>query len=67
MNLGDDLDDDNPLNQIINKIEKIFNKYDIDVATCVQKVICTTVRNSAENVARGNGTSADKIFDGLSR
>lgn len=55
------------MQQIIEKFERIFRKYDIDVTTCVQKIICTTVKNAAENVAKGNGSSAEKIFDGLSR
>lgn len=55
------------MQQLIGKVERIFHKYDIDVTTCVQKVICTTVKKAAENVAKGSGSSADKIFDGLSR
>lgn len=61
------MDDENPINQLIDKVERIFHKYDIDVTTCVQRMVCTTVKNAVENVARGNGTSAEKIFDGLSR
>lgn len=66
-NIVDHVDDENPLNQLIEKVERVFHKYDIDVTTCVQRMVCITVRNAAENVARGNGTSAEKIFDGLSR
>lgn len=62
-----DDDDDNPMHQLMEKVERMFRKYDIDVTTCVQKMICTTVKNAAENVAKGNGSSAEKIFDGLSR
>lgn len=64
---SDQLDDDNPMNKIIDKVERIFQKYDIDVTTCVQKVVCTTIKNAVENVAKGSGSSTDKIFDGLSR
>lgn len=63
----DQFDDENPINQMISKVEKIFHKYDIDVITCVQKMLCITVRNAVENVAKGNGTSTEKIFDGLTR
>lgn len=64
----DQLDDNNnPMQQMIERVERLFHKYDIDVTTCVQKIICTTVKNSAENVAKGNGSSVEKIFDGLSR
>lgn len=63
----DQLDDDNPINHLIDKVERIFHKYDIDVTTCVQKVLCNTVKNAVENVAKGNGTSTEKIFDGLTR
>ncbi|XP_031630522.1 uncharacterized protein LOC116345366 [Contarinia nasturtii] len=62
----DQFDDENPLNQLIDKVERVFHKYDIDVTTCVQRLVCITIRNAAENVAKGNGTSAEKIFDGLS-
>lgn len=55
------------MHQLIEKFERIFHKYDIDVTICIQKVICTTIKNAAENVAKGNGSSAEKIFDGLSR
>lgn len=55
------------MNQLIDKVERLLHKYDIDVTTCVQKIICTTIKNAADNVARGNGSSAEKIFDGLSR
>lgn len=68
INSGDDLDDNHsPFKLLMNKIEKIFYQYDINVGTCMQKAICTTIRSAVENVARGNGTSTDKIFDGLSR
>lgn len=63
----ENLDEENPLNQLMEKVERIFHKYDIDVTTCVQKMICLTVRNAVENVAKGNGTSTEKIFDGLTR
>lgn len=67
MRFLDPVDDDNPMNHLIEKVERIFHKYDIDVTTCVQKVICTIIKNATENVAKGNGSSTDKIFDGLSR
>lgn len=63
----DQLDDENPLHQLIDRVERVFHKYDIDVTTCIQRVICITIQNAAENVSKGDGTSAEKIFDGLSR
>lgn len=51
----------------MEKVEHVFHKYDIDVTTCVQKVVCTTIKNAVDNVAKGSGSSTDKIFDGLSR
>lgn len=61
------MDDDNPMNQLIDKLERVFHKYDIDVTTCVQKIVCNTIKNAVEKVANGKGSSTDKIFDGLSR
>lgn len=55
------------MHQVIEKVERMFRKYDIDVTTCIQKMVCSTVKTAAENVAKGNGSSAEKIFDGLSR
>lgn len=55
------------MNKLIDKVERIFHKYDIDVSKCVQRVVCTTIKNAVENVAKGSGSSTDKIFDGLSR
>lgn len=46
---------------------KTFHKYDIDAVSCMQKMICSFSRNAMENVAKGNGTSTEKIFDGVVR
>lgn len=58
---------ENKIWQFLEPVEKMLHKYDIDSTACTQRVICTLVKESAENVSKGIGSSTDKIFDGLSR
>lgn len=52
---------------ILETIDKLLNKYDIDSTICSQRIMCTLLNDASENVSNGNGTSIDKILDGLSR
>lgn len=51
--------------QILDSMDKLLLKYNIDSTACSQRIICSMVKESAESVASGNGTSADKILDGI--
>lgn len=51
--------------QILDSMDQLMQKYDIDSTACSQRIICSMVKDSAESVASGNGTSTDKILDGI--
>ena len=53
--------------QLLNTLDKLLEKYEIDATSCTQRFACTIVKNSADNVNNGVGSSTDKIIDGVSR
>ncbi|KAJ6639256.1 hypothetical protein Bhyg_11998 [Pseudolycoriella hygida] len=61
---SDDLSN-NKLIKLLQILEKTFEKYDIEPTVCTQRLICTLSKTSAESVARGYGSSTDKIVDGI--
>lgn len=50
---------------ILNSINKLLQKYSIDSTACMQRIICSMVKQSVAVVSSGNGTSTDKILDGI--
>ena len=52
---------------IVVSIEKFLKKHNIDATACAQRSVCMSVRNANQNVAKGSGTSSDKILDGIAR
>lgn len=64
---NDEFDEDNVFSQFTNKIERLFNNHDINLMICLQKFLCITARDAAKNVAKGRGTSMEKIIDGITR
>lgn len=62
-----EFDDESFFTQFTDRLERSFNKYDIDLMICLQKFACTTARDAAKNVAKGRGTSMEKIIDGITR
>ncbi|KAF7264957.1 hypothetical protein GWI33_021863, partial [Rhynchophorus ferrugineus] len=46
-------------------LEKILLQYEVDLDSCSRKFVCETVKQSAETVSRGSGSSLDKVLDGL--
>lgn len=61
------MDGDDPISKFTETIEKVLQKYDIDAAACTQRTLCSSVRDAAHNVAKGKGTSTEKILDGITR
>lgn len=59
--------DPSQMEQILDMMERLLKRYDIDAKACAQRLLCSTVRQSADNVASGAGSSADKMIDGLTR
>lgn len=55
------------MEQILDMMERLLKRYDIDARGCAQRLLCSTVRQAAENVASGSGSSADKVIDGVTR
>lgn len=49
----------------LSLLDQTLTENDIDTTSCVQKIICWTVQNSAENVKTGQSSSIDKIIEGL--
>lgn len=62
-----EFDNEDPITRFTDTIEKVLQKYNIDATACTQRTICMTVRDASRNVARGIGSSSEKIFDGLVR
>lgn len=59
--------DEHSVFPFIDVMEQILHKYDIDAIGCMQTVLCTFAQHAMENVGKGNGTNAEKIFDGAAR
>lgn len=60
-------DSGNSIARFTYAIEKALQKYNIDATACTQRTLCMTVRDASRNVAKGIGSSNEKIFDGLLR
>lgn len=52
---------------MLDMLERLLQRYDIDAKVCAQRLLCSTVRQAAGNVADGVGSSADKVIDGVTR
>ncbi|KAJ8925986.1 hypothetical protein NQ315_009841 [Exocentrus adspersus] len=46
-------------------LDNALMEINIDTTSCLQRSLCSTVRASSKNVNDGNGSSMDKIIDGL--
>ncbi|KAJ3649556.1 hypothetical protein Zmor_021292 [Zophobas morio] len=51
--------------EYLNVIDQLLTENDIDTTSCMQRMVCWAVRNSAQNVVMGRSSSSDKIIDGL--
>lgn len=58
---GEDL----PVWTYLRVIDEALIENELDVTVCLQKLLCRIARNSSQNVAKGIGSSTDKIIDGL--
>lgn len=52
--------------QIMANVDELLHRYDIDASVCGRRLVCSMVQNAAQKVARGHGSSTDKLVDGLS-
>ncbi|RZF45081.1 hypothetical protein LSTR_LSTR002042 [Laodelphax striatellus] len=52
-------------NKIVNIMDGVMNKMQIDRAACLQQAICTAVQTASKKVTERKATSWDKIIDGL--
>lgn len=55
------------MEQILDMMERLLKRYDVDAKECAQRLLCSTVRQASENVSGGIGSSADKVIDGVTR
>lgn len=62
-----EFENENPIARFTDIIEQVLRKYNIDATACTQRTLCMTVRDASQNVAKGIGSSSEKIFDGLVR
>ncbi|XP_049826713.1 uncharacterized protein LOC126266551 [Aethina tumida] len=46
-------------------LDDILLDNNIDTTSCMQRMVCWTVKNSAKKVSNGLGSSNDKIIDGI--
>lgn len=61
------MDEPHTVFPFIDMLEKTLSKYDIDAIGCMQTVLCTFAQHAMHNVSKGNGTNAEKMFDGAVR
>lgn len=61
------MDESHTLFPFVDMLEKTLLKYDIDAIGCMQTILCTFAHHAMNNVSKGNGTNAEKIFDGAVR
>jgi len=50
---------------LLTMLDEALRKYDIDSSACVQRGVCSYVRQAARNVLEGRAESTDLILDGL--
>lgn len=62
-----EVDSDDHMSRFAETIERILQKYNIDATACTQRTLCMSVRDASQNVAKGIGTSSEKILDGITR
>lgn len=60
-----EFNNENPIARFTEVIERVLQKYNIDATACTQRTLCVSVRDASRNVAKGIGTSSEKIFDGV--
>ncbi|XP_044264732.1 uncharacterized protein LOC123011392 [Tribolium madens] len=46
-------------------LDRSLSENGFDSTSCLQRVVCWAVKNSAQNVKQGHSSSSDKIIDGL--
>jgi hypothetical protein len=49
----------------LSLLDQVLTESDVDTTSCMQRMICWAVKNSAQNVMEGQSSSSDKIIDGL--
>ncbi|KAL1460556.1 hypothetical protein WDU94_012533, partial [Cyamophila willieti] len=51
--------------RILRNVDEALHGHNIDSTACTQKFVCYAVSNAAQRVAHGQGSSLDKIVDGV--
>lgn len=51
----------------MQKLDESLGRYNIDSASCMQRLTCSYVQNANENVITGNATDFDATLSSLSR
>ncbi|CAH0551738.1 unnamed protein product [Brassicogethes aeneus] len=46
-------------------IDEVLLANDIDATTCMQRIVCWSVKNASKQVNTGHGKSMDKLLDGV--
>ncbi|KAG5870662.1 hypothetical protein JTB14_001046 [Gonioctena quinquepunctata] len=46
-------------------MDNILLENNIDLTSCTQRMLCSSVKKAANNVVTGRGNSMDKIIDGV--
>lgn len=49
----------------MNVVDDVLMKNNLDVTSCIQQMVCKSVKHASKNVLDGKSTSVDKIIDGL--
>ncbi|XP_074042420.1 uncharacterized protein [Leptinotarsa decemlineata] len=49
----------------LTTLDNVLLENGIDMTSCIQRLICSSVKKAANNVESGRGTSLDKIIDGV--
>ncbi|XP_076047285.1 uncharacterized protein LOC143028806 [Oratosquilla oratoria] len=56
-----------PFTSIINQLDDALDQYDLDSTSCMQRIVCSYVSSSEENMKNGEASSTDLIINGIAK
>lgn len=62
--LGDEM---SPITELLSKVDNSLEKHNIDSSSCMQRVICSYVRDAQKNMNNGEASTTDQIVNTITR
>ena len=56
-----------PLTSVLEQIEEAFAEYELDAKSCMQRAVCTYVKDAENEVERGDADAFNLIISGVSK